>query len=103
MTKPYVFTCSKSSADWDDTCSEAETLKKDGKPLVVYAASEREANKKACEILNAGENRQFQINENGELMRNCSHGYVDRFHANVPSLKERMQLGIKKPSKGMGR
>lgn len=103
MTKPYVFTCLKSSADWDDACSEAETLKKDGKPLVVYAASEREANKKACEILNAGENRQFEINENGELMRNCSHGYVDSFHTKVPSLKERMQLGIKKPSKGMGR
>lgn len=103
MTKPYVFTCSKSSADWDDACSEAEILKKDGKPLVVYAASEHEANEKACEILNTGEPRQFEIDENGELMRNCSHGYVDRFNTKVPSLKERMQLGIKKPSKGMGR
>lgn len=103
MTKPYVFTCGRSSADWDDAYSEPEILKKDGKPLVVYAASEREANEKACEILNSGENHPFEINENGELMRHGGLGYVDRFCTKNPSLKERMQLGIKKLSRGMGK
>ena len=101
MTKPYVFTCSNSSADWAGNCPATEILENNGKPLFVYAASEHEASKKACEIINAGGNHYSEVDENGELMRQGAHGYRDRFIAAVPSLNTLLKIAARKRNQGV--